>query len=234
MKRILLIEDDVQLNEMLTMELKQHPYSIDSCLNGNDGFCRASQNNYDLIILDRILPDTEGVSLLKKMRDNGISSPVLVLTALDSLQNKIDGFEAGADDYLTKPFHMEELLLRMTALLRRPISLQDDSSLSCFDLSLDNTRYTLNCGGRNVALTKTQFRLMGLFMKNPSKIFSREELLACIWGSHTEVEPANVDNYIYFLRRHLKTLKSSTAIHTVYGIGYTLAGNTGRGNSRND
>ena len=209
MEKILLIEDDVQLNEMLTMELTQHQYSVDSCYNGEDGLVCVSKYNYSLIILDRMLPDMEGASVLKKIRNASIYTPVFFLTALDSLQNKIDGFNAGADDYLTKPFHVEELLVRMRALMRRPV--------------LDCSKYALNCNSDKVQLTKTEFSLLELFMKNPFKVFSREELLVCVWGSHAEVGAANVDNYIYFLRRHLKTLKSRTSIRTVYGIGYTLA-----------
>ena len=223
MEKILLIEDDVQLNEMLTMELTQHQYSVDSCYNGADGLVCVSKYNYSLIILDRMLPDIEGASVLKKIRNASIYTPVFFLTALDSLQNKIDGFNAGADDYLTKPFHVEELLVRMRALMRRPVSLQMESSLSCYDLVLDCSKYALNCNSDKVQLTKTEFSLLELFMKNPFKVFSREELLVCVWGSHAEVGAANVDNYIYFLRRHLKTLKSRTSIRTVYGIGYTLA-----------
>lgn len=223
MEKILLVEDDVQLNEMLNIELTQHRYAVDSCYNGKDGLCFISKNNYNLIILDRMLPDMEGAAVLKKIRDAGIYTSVIFLTALDSLQNKIDGFNAGADDYLTKPFHVEELLVRMKALMRRPVSLQTESSLSCYDLVLDSSKYTLNCNSGKVQLTKTEFSLLELFMKNPFKVFSRAELLACVWGSHAEVETANVDNYIYFLRRHLKTLKSRTLIRTVYGIGYTLA-----------
>ena len=223
MEKILLIEDDVQLNEMLTMELTQHQYSVDSCYNGEDGLVCVSKYNYSLIILDRMLQDMEGASVLKKIRNASIYTPVFFLTALDSLQNKIDGFNAGADDYLTKPFHVEELLVRMRALMRRPVSLQMESSLSCYDLVLDCSKYALNCNSDKVQLTKTEFSLLELFMKNPFKVFSREELLVCVWGSHAEVGAANVDNYIYFLRRHLKTLKSRTSIRTVYGIGYTLA-----------
>lgn len=223
MEKILLIEDDVQLNEMLTMELTQHRYTVDSCYNGEEGLHCVLKNIYNLIILDRMLPDMEGASVLKKIRDAGIYTSVIFLTALDSLQNKIDGFNAGADDYLTKPFHVEELLVRMRALMRRPVSLQTESSLSCYDLVLDSSKYALNCNSGKVQLTKTEFSLLELFMKNPFKIFSRDELLTYVWGSHTEVGIANVDNYIYFLRRHLKTLKSRTSIRTVYGIGYTLA-----------
>ncbi len=219
---ILLIEDDVPFNEMLTEELARHQYAVTSCFNGKDGISMASRNHYELILLDRMLPDMEGTSVLKKMRDDGIYTSVILLTALDSLQDKIDGFHAGADDYLTKPFHMEELLVRMKALLRRPSSMQGESALSCYDLVLDRDRHTVSCGPGEARLTKTEFTLLELFLRNPSKVFTREELLSCVWGFHTEVGPANVDNYIYFLRRHLKTIKSKSSIQTVYGIGYTM------------
>ncbi len=224
--RILLIEDDVQLKEMLTAELAGHPYDVDSCLDGRSGFSMASRGHYGLIILDRMLPDMDGTSVLKKLRGAGIYTPVLLLTALDSLQDKIDGFQAGADDYLTKPFHIEELLARAEALLRRPASLQGEASLSCYDLILDRNGHTLRCGSRETQLTKTEFGLLECFLKNPSRVFSREELLSCVWGAHTEVESANVDNYIYFLRRHLKALKSRSSLQTIYGIGYAITENS--------
>lgn len=220
--RILLIEDDVNLSQLLTAQLTQSDFIVDSCLNGKDALFNVSQTAYDVILLDRILPDMDGVAILNFIRTSGISTPVIFMTALGELQQKIEGFDAGADDYITKPFHIEELIARIKAILRRPDRLQPESSLRYGDLALDLSRHTLECNNKSVNMTKTEYYLMELFLKKPAKVFSREQLLSCVWGPGAEVESNNVDNYIYFLRRHLKRLKSSISIQTVYGIGYML------------
>ena len=221
--RILLVEDDSNLNNLLSKQLLSHNYMIDSCLNGADALFHISQTIYDIIILDRRLPDMEGIDILRKVRASNINTPVIFLTALSELNDKIDGFNAGADDYIVKPFHVEELIVRIKAVLRRPDTLQPDSIITYHDLSLNVSTHTLNCNNVSANLTKTEFQIMELFLKNPLKVFPRELLLSCVWGAYSEVEPNNVDNYVYFIRRHLKELKSGCKIQTVYGIGYKLS-----------
>ena len=221
--RILLVEDDSNLNNLLSKQLLSYNYMVDSCLNGADALFHISQTLYDIIILDRRLPDMEGIDILREIRASNINTPVIFLTALSELNDKIEGFNAGADDYMIKPFHVEELIVRIKAVLRRPDTLQPDSIITCHDLSLNASTHTLSCNNASTNLTKTEFQLMELFLKNPYKVFSREVLLSCVWGACSEVEPNNVDNYVYFLRRHLKELKSASKIQTVYGVGYKLS-----------
>ena len=221
--RILLVEDDSNLNNLLSKQLLSYNYMVDSCLNGADALFHISQTLYDIIILDRRLPDMEGIDILMEIRASNINTPVIFLTALSELNDKIEGFNAGADDYMIKPFHVEELIVRIKAVLRRPDTLQPDSIITCHDLSLNASTHTLSCNNASANLTKTEFQLMELFLKNPYKVFSREVLLSCVWGACSEVGPNNVDNYVYFLRRHLKELKSASKIQTVYGVGYKLS-----------
>lgn len=221
--RILLVEDDANLNSLLSKQLLSYNYSVDSCLCGEDALFQISQVIYDIIILDRLLPDMEGIDILKKVRASNINTPVIFLTALSELNDKVEGFNAGADDYIIKPFHIEELIVRIKAVLRRPDTLQPDSIITCYDLTLNASTHTLSCNNVSINLTKTEFQLMELFLKNPFRVFSREVLISCVWGASSEVEPNNVDNYVYFLRRHLKELKSTSKIQTVYGIGYKLS-----------
>ena len=221
--RILLVEDDSNLNKLLSEQLFSYNYMVDSCLNGADALFHISQTLYDIIILDRRLPDMEGIDILREIRATKLNTPVIFLTALSELNDKIEGFNAGADDYIIKPFHVEELIVRIKAVLRRPDTLQPDSIITCHDLSLNASTYTLSCNNVSVNLTKTEFQIMELFLKNPFKVFTRELLLSSVWGVCSEVEPNNVDNYVYFIRRHLKELKSTSKIQTVYGIGYKLS-----------
>ncbi len=221
--RILLVEDDSNLNNLLSKQLISYNYKVDSCLNGNDALFHILQVIYDIIILDRRLPDMEGIDILRKIRASNLNTPVIFLTALSELNDKIEGFNAGADDYIIKPFHVEELIVRIKAILRRPDTLQPDSIITYQDLSLNLSTHTLSCNNISVNLTKTEFQLMELFLKNPFRVFSREMLLSCVWGTNSDVEPNNVDNYVYFMRRHLKELKSVSKIQTVYGVGYRLS-----------
>ena len=142
--RILLIEDDINLSQLLNTQLTQNDFIVDSCSNGKDALFNVSQTAYDVILLDRILPDMNGVAILNFIRTSGISTPVIFMTALGELQQKIEGFDAGADDYITKPFHIEELIVRIKAILRRPNYLQPKSSLRYGDLTLDLSRHTLD------------------------------------------------------------------------------------------
>ena len=189
--RILLIEDDISLCNALMIHLRSEGYETDVCHNGTDGLSYALQNTYDVIILDRMLPELDGLTLLSAIRRKNIFTPVIIATAMDSLQEKINGLDCGADDYITKPFDAQELLARIRALSRRPAVLNDSPLLSYGDLSF-----------------------------NPEK--RRNLMLSYVWGADAEVEEGNLDNYIYFLRRRLRTLKSNVQIKTIHGVGYRL------------
>ncbi len=181
------------------------------------------QNAYDLIILDRLLPQTDGLSIVAQLRQHEITTPILMLTALGDIQDRVQGLDAGADDYLTKPFATEELLARIRAIARRPSALEDGSSLlSCGDLKLDHNDLTLHGPGSIGTLSKKEMAFFDLFFRSAGKTLPREVLLSRIWGAYAPVEDGNLDNYIYFLRRRLTAVNSCVKIITVRGVGYRL------------
>ena len=174
------------------------------------------------MILDRMLPELDGLTLLNTIRKRGIQTPVILATAMDSLDDKIHGLDEGADDYITKPFAPEELLARIRALTRRPRQLQAPHQLIWKDLSFDPQKLELSCGKNTLSLSKKEAGLMEYFLKNPEQCLKRAVLLSYVWGADAEVEEGNLDNYIYFLRRRLRTLKTKAKITTVHGVGYKL------------
>ena len=174
------------------------------------------------MILDRMLPELDGLTLLNTIRKRGIQTPVIMATAMDTLNDKIHGLDEGADDYITKPFAPEELLARIRALTRRPQQLQAPGRLVWKDLSFDLQKLELSCGKNTLSLSKKESGLMEYFMKNPEQCLKRATLLSYVWGADAEVEDGNLDNYIYFLRRRLKALKTKVKITTVHGVGYKM------------
>ncbi len=220
--RLLLIEDDAALCEALELHLSKEGYSVDICQNGADAEYYLKDCAYGAIILDRMLPEVDGLTLLKRFRANGSTSPVIMLTAMDAVNDRTDGLDAGADDYLVKPFAMSELLSRIRALLRRPSALQEPGSLTFLDITLLVSERKLTRGAREATLSGRETAVLELFFENPQKVISRAQLLARVWGGDEAVEDGNVDNYIYFVRRRLKALQAPAAIKSVHGVGYEL------------
>lgn len=220
--RILIIEDDPALCEALKAQLIQAGYSVDLCASGTDAPFYLMQKNADLILLDRMLPGIDGLTLLRLIRQNNIQTPVILATAMDQIDDRIEGLDCGADDYLVKPYDIKELLARIRALTRRPQQLTETGVLSYLDLTLRTEEYTISCGGKTLTLSKKEAALFEYFLKNPKKTLSRELLLAHVWGADCMVEDGNLDNYIHFLRKRLKTLGSRTALKTVHGVGYRM------------
>lgn len=220
--RILLVEDDKDLCQALMIHFKNQGYNADICNNGTEGLFYAFHNAYDLMILDRMLPELDGMTLLHAIRKKGIQTPVILATAMDSLDDKVHGLDEGADDYITKPFAPEELLARIRALTRRPPHLQVPGCLKWKDLALDLQKLELSCGENTLSLSKKEAGLLEYFLKNPEQCLKRSVLLSYVWGGDADVEDGNLDNYIYFLRRRFRTLKTKAKITTIHGIGYKL------------
>lgn len=220
--RILMIEDDKDLCEAVSVHLKREGYEVDFCHDGEDGLHFGLQNAYDLILLDRMLPGIDGISVLTSLRGRGYSTPVLMITARDGIGDRVDGLDAGADDYLVKPFAAEELLARIRALSRRPQQWESVHKLELRDIELDLELCILNCRSQTITLSKRESRLLELFLRNAGQVMTRELLLARIWGPDAPVEDGNLDNYIHFLRRRLKSVQSIVKITTVRGVGYRL------------
>ncbi|MEY8234318.1 response regulator transcription factor [Lachnospiraceae bacterium 66-29] len=220
--RILIIEDDKSLAETLRFQLERHQFEADVCHDGEEGLHFIEQQAHDLILLDRMLPTLDGISVLKITREKNISTPIIFVTALGALNDKITGLDCGADDYLVKPFDFEELLARIRCILRRPPKWEGQKPLEFKDISYDIEQKKLYCGNLSCSLSAREGALLEFFLRNPGQTIPRASLLAKVWGPDTEVEDGNLDNYIYFLRRRLKSVKSSVQLKTIRGIGYQL------------
>lgn len=219
---ILMVEDDVALCEAVQIHLEKEGHVVELAHDGEDGLHFALQNAFDLILLDRMLPGLDGVDLLKCLRRAGLATPVLMMTALDGVGDRVDGLDAGADDYLAKPFATEELLARIRALARRPAQWESIQRLLLGDLELDTELCALRGPGAACTLSKRECRLLELFFRNKGQTMTRELLLARVWGPDAPVEEGNLDNYIHFLRRRLTSVGSCVKICTARAVGYRL------------
>lgn len=221
--RILLVEDDEKLNHSLKFQLEKENIQVDSCYDGEEALYYIDQKIHDMILLDWMLPMIDGIQVLEKMRKQNNTTPVILLTALGELDNKIKGLDSGADDYLVKPFAFEELMARIRCIFRRPRELNDADILSFQDIEylLDENRLTTTMG--SCTLSKKEGLLLETLLRCPKQTLSRSILFMKVWGMDSDVEDGNLDNYIHFLRRRLKSVGSTVSIRTIRGIGYQLS-----------
>lgn len=220
--RILMVEDDVKLCETVCYQLEREGYTVDVCNDGDDGLRWIRQQAHELILLDRMLPTMSGTSVLERMRADGITTPVLIVTALDTVANRVEGLEAGADDYLVKPFAMEELIARIRAMGRRPRQWEGTARFKVGDVSYDADQRILSGRTAECALSHREGDLLETFLRNPRQTMPRNVLLSRVWGPDAPVEDGNLDNYVYFLRRRLGQVGSCLELKTVRGVGYRL------------
>ncbi len=220
--RILLVEDEERLSEALAYILKKNRYAVDTALDGITGQDLAETGIHDIIILDRMLPERDGMTILRNIRAQGIKTPVLFLTAKDTIADRVEGLDAGADDYLIKPFSTDELLARIRALGRRQAGLIDSECLQADSLILHPTLGEVECEGQTVKLTMKESQLLELLLRNKGQVITREQILDRIWGLDCEVEMNNVEIYVYYLRKKLEPITSRIVIETIRGIGYCL------------
>ena len=219
--RILIVEDETRLAETLRQLMEDQRYQADMVGDGADGVDYGLTGQYDLIILDVMLPKVDGFEVARRLRSAHISTPILMLTARDDISDKIGGLDCGADDYMTKPFDSGELMARVRALTRRQGEVLGDV-LKVGDLSLECSSRLLRVGERSVRLGFKEFEVMRLLMVNSRAVVSKETLIAKIWGLDSEAEDNNVEVYISFLRKKLAYLGSRRAISTVRKVGYYL------------
>lgn len=222
---ILIVEDDKELCNTLKMQLSAKKYTVDCCHAGSEAIYLAISGAYDLILLDRMLPELDGLAILKAIRQNHIHVPIILTTALGSVDDRIIGLDYGADDYLVKPYAIDELLARIRALSRRPLAFSDHASLSYLDIHLDMETRILTCNKKEQRLSKQKSLLMEYFLRNPEKTLTRDQIFLRVWGLEGAVEAGNLDTYIYFIRKHLRSLGSRANIATVHGMGYRLEDN---------
>ena len=220
--RILIVEDEVRLAHTLADLLKRQGYTADECHDGVSGLDNASSGIYDLVLLDAMLPGMDGFTLLRRLRSDGHTVPVLMLTARSDVTDRVHGLDSGADYYLTKPFEPQELLACVRLLLRRGGETRLDDALTYGDLRLENGTFTLNCQERSVRLSRREYDLMELLMRNGTQIVTKEQLLLKVWGYDSDAEDNNVEVYISFLRRKLTHLHSAVRIKTIRMVGYCL------------
>lgn len=219
--QILIVEDDHDLLRALEYRLKKERMSVTLCTDGQSGLSIIERHPYDLVILDRMLPGMDGVQILRRMRAQGNTTPVLLLTAMDGVTDRVAGLDAGADDYLVKPFAMEELTARIRALARRHVSWNPYQVVEAGDMKLDVELLILHCANRSVTLSKRECSLMEYFMRNFGQTLTRNLILDRVW-SDAFVEEGSLEAYVHFLRKHLKEIHSSCVIQTHRGVGYRL------------
>jgi DNA-binding response OmpR family regulator len=220
--RILIIEDDKDLCEIISKQLNRNGFSTDICNNGGDALFYAMKQTYEIIILDRMLPEKDGLTIINEIRSKNITTPVIMVTAMDTLQNRIEGLDSGADDYLVKPFELEELLARIRALVRRPTTIMNSELLSFSDINLNVNEKILASYTASCVLSKRETDLFAFFIKNKEQTILRETLLSRIWGADFFVMDSNLDNFICFLRKRLHTVNSHVTIKTIRAVGYRL------------
>ena len=220
---LLLIEDDIRLSEALKLILEDNNYSVDTANDGESGLDIAQSGIHDLIILDRMLPGIDGIQILKTLRTKGFATPVLLLTAKDTVEDKVVGLDAGADDYLVKPFATKELLARIRALSRRPQSqAPSNSKISAGLLTLDTLRCEAICPTETIRLSLKESQLLELFIRKKGQVINKDQILDKIWGLESAVEMNNIEIYIHYLRRKLNRESCGIQIETIRGMGYCL------------
>ena len=219
--KILIIEDEYNLADAISSMLKSKKYSVSIKTDGRDGLDEALTDIYDLIILDVMLPHMNGFEILKELRDNDINSKILMLTAKNTIEDKMVGFNNGADDYLTKPFHMEELLARVNVQLRKSKSITNDV-MNLGDISLNIKSMELYTDDHRVKIIGKEFQLLELFMNNPNRVMDKEQIFVKIWGYDTECDINTLEAYVSFLRKKLKLVKSSVNLKAIRNMGYVL------------
>lgn len=220
--RILVVEDEPRISGFICQGLTEAGYAIDAVNNGLDGQEYAMAADFDLIILDIMLPGKDGLSLLRDLRRMGRQTPVLLLTARDTIEDRVKGLDSGADDYLVKPFAFPELLARTRALLRRPPT-QTSTILQISDLVLDNNTHEVRRGGRLIDLSQREFMLLNYLLRNPNQVLTRTQIAEHIWNFDFASDSNIVDVYIGYLRRKIDRKYSPALIRTVRGVGYRIS-----------
>ncbi|MBE5998888.1 MAG: response regulator transcription factor [Lachnospiraceae bacterium] len=219
--RILLAEDELDLNDILTQKLSSEGYSVDSCLDGEEAMDCLDVAQYDVVILDIMMPKADGYAVLRKIRDGGSTTPVLFLTARDAVSDRVQGLDAGANDYVIKPFSLEELMARVRALTRTKHG-NTGNLLTAADLTMDIASHTVNRAGKRVELSAKEYQLLEYLLHNKGIVLSREKIENHIWNFDYEGGTNVVDVYISYLRKKIDSGHEVRLIRTVRGAGYTL------------
>lgn len=221
-RRILIVEDDAETRDWVAKGLSEAGFAVETAETGRDGLYLATGGGFDLVILDRMLPHLDGLSVLKSLRAAGFTTPVLLLTAMSAVEERVRGLRAGADDYLVKPFSFDELHARVEALLRRPQDQAEDTVLSCADLSMDLVSRRVRRGDRDITLQPREFQMLEYLLRRKNRVVTRTMLLEGVWDYHFDPQTNVIDVHISKLRRKVDGEGEPPLIHTVRGAGYML------------
>lgn len=221
--KLLLVEDEHKIASSLKKGLEQESYTVDIVYDGTSGLDLALSEEYDLIILDRLLPELDGIEICKQLREKGNHTPVLMLTAKGQLQDRLEGFQAGADDYLVKPFAFEELMARIKALVRRPKK-NISNILICEDLSLDTDSFEVKRGNKIIQLSSKEFALLEYLIRHKNKTLGKEQIISHVWNYDADILPNTVEVYMGYLRSKIDRPFKKKLLHTIRGFGYKLGG----------
>lgn len=221
--RILVIEDEAKIANAIKRGLGMQGHAVDTVYDGDTGYAHAVDSDYDLIVLDRMLPGLDGIAICKKLRDEGIHTPVLMLTARGTIGDKVEGLNSGADDYLVKPFSFDELTARVRALLRRPQA-STGTVLKVDSLQLDPVKFTVERAGKTIKLSHKEFLLLEYFMHHSGQVITKDTLIAHIWNGEADILPNTVEVYIGYLRTKIDRAypDEPELLHTKRGFGYLL------------
>lgn len=219
--RLLLAEDEEDLSKALVAVLKYNNYSVDAVYDGEEALSYIEAGNYDGVILDIMMPKLDGISVLKKVRANGNSIPILLLTAKAEIDDKVEGLDSGADDYLTKPFSMKELLARIRVMTRRQ-SETTDSILRYGNISLNRATYILSCGEKEIRLSNKEYQMLEMLLANPGQVISTQQFMEKIWGFDSDAELNVVWVNISYIRKKLASIGASVLIKAIRGLGYSV------------
>ena len=219
--RVLIIEDEHKIANALKRVFQQEHYAVDVCYDGEEGLAMGTNQPYDIMIIDLGLPKKDGLEVIKELRQQSVHTPVIVLTAKGSTSEKVAGLDAGADDYILKPFAMDEVLARVRALLRRPAD-QQTTVLEAEDLTLNTTTYEVKRGGKVIPLTSKEFSLLEYLLRNKGRPLSKDEIIGHVWDYDADVLPNTVEVYIRYLRQKIDDPFDKPIIHTAHGFGYSV------------
>lgn len=219
--RILIVEDEHKIANSIKKGLEQELFAVDVKYTGQDGYDMAVSEEYDLIILDRLLPGMDGADICKNLRQKQIHTPIIMLTAKGQILDKVEGLNAGADDYLTKPFAFEELLARVKALIRRPLTMTN-TTLQLGDLSLNTLSYTVKRANKIIQLSNKEFILLEYLMRHQNMVITKEQIMNHVWDYDANILPNTVEAYIKLLRNKIDKPFSNKLIHTIRGFGYKI------------
>lgn len=219
--KVLVVEDEVKLADALGELFKHNKFLVDVVYDGEDGYFYAKNGDYDVVVLDVMMPGMNGYEVVSRLRQNKIKVPVLMLTAKDEVASRVKGLDCGADDYLTKPFATEELLARVRALMRRQSEMVYDS-ITFEDITLNTCNYTLTCGSKVVSLGAKEYEIMRLLMSNPQQVLSKDAIISKVWGLDSDITENNVEAYMSFLRKKLFFIGSKVNINIKRLLGYYL------------